>query len=171
MAKEIKTMTLKVSEIGTKFGNPRKISKKEKEKLKESLQVHGDFGLFLVNENKDIIAGNQRLSILREINPEMRNDAAFKQEYDALSLTNVSQNIEDIFPDYVFDPHTLKGKKMGRNFKNYDFDYIESKDMKPKCKQASMFDGQEWTYDDMYDKDGNKTYPDYEIQLKKFGET
>ena len=68
--KEIRTMTLKVKEIGTKFGNPRKISKKEKEKLKESLKIHGDFGLFLINENKDVIAGNQRLSILKEENPE-----------------------------------------------------------------------------------------------------
>jgi len=68
--KEIKAMTLKVSEIGQNFGNPRKISKKEKDKLRESLKEHGDFGLFLVNENKDVIAGNQRLSILKEINPD-----------------------------------------------------------------------------------------------------
>jgi hypothetical protein len=68
--KEIKVMTLKVSEIGTGFGNPRKISKKEKEKLKESLDAHGDFGLFLINENKDVIGGNQRLAILKETNPD-----------------------------------------------------------------------------------------------------
>lgn len=63
-------MTLKVNEIGTGFGNPRKISKKEKEKLKESLETHGDFGLFLINENKDVIGGNQRLAILKEIKPD-----------------------------------------------------------------------------------------------------
>lgn len=108
--------------------------------------------------------------LMREINPEMRSDPAFVQEWDAISLNNISKDIDDIFPDYVFDPHTLKGKLMGRNFKNYDFDYIESKDMKPKCQQRSMFDGEEWTYDDMYDENGNKTYPDYQIKLKKFGE-
>ena len=109
--------------------------------------------------------------LMREINPEMRADPAFNQEWDTLNLTNISQNIDDIFPDYVFDPHTLAGKKMGRNFKNYDFDYIESKDMKPKCVQQSMFDGEEWVYDDMYDEKGNRTYPDYKIKPKRFGET
>lgn len=106
--------------------------------------------------------------LMREMNPEMRADPAFNQEYDALNPTKCIPEGE-IFPDYVFDPHTLKGKMMGRNFLNYDFDYIEQRDMKPQCTQMSMFQGQEWTYDDMYDEEGKKTYPGYTYKPKPFG--
>ena len=108
-------------------------------------------------------------SLMREVNPEMRNDPAFNQEFDSLDMT-VTVPEGRIFPDYVFDPHTWQGKKMGRNFKNYDFDYIESKDMKPQCAQLNMFDGEDWIYDDMYDENEKLTYPDYEMMPKKFGE-
>ena len=106
--------------------------------------------------------------LMREVNPEMRNDPAFNQDYDILSLKMCKPEGE-IFPDYVFDPHTLKGKQMGRNFKNYDFDYIEQKDMNPQCRQMSIFDGEEWTYDDMYDEHEQKTYPGYTYKPKPFG--
>ena len=106
--------------------------------------------------------------LMREMNPEMRNDPAFNQDYDALSLARVEVKGE-IFPDYVFDPHTLRGKQLGRNFKNYDFDYIEQKDMKPQCRQMSMFDGQPWTYDDMYDENEQRTLPGYTYEPKPFG--
>lgn len=68
--KEIKTLTLKAKDIKTGFGNPRKISKAKREELKQSLEMFGDFGLFLIDENYNVIAGNQRLSIIMEINPE-----------------------------------------------------------------------------------------------------
>jgi len=106
--------------------------------------------------------------LMREMNPEMRADPAFNQDFDVLSLSSVKVD-GDIFPDYVFDPHTLQGKKMGRNFKNYDFDYIEQKDMKPQCKQMSLFDGEPWTYDDMYDENGERTLPGYQYTPKPFG--
>lgn len=107
--------------------------------------------------------------LMREMNPEMRKDPAFNQDYDALSLERVRiPGDEEIFPDYVFDPHTLKGKKMGRNFLNYDFDYIECKDMQPKCQQMSIFDGQPWIYDDQYDENGERTLPGYTYEPKPF---
>lgn len=107
--------------------------------------------------------------MMREINPEMRSDPAFNQDWDSLNCNYVKPEGE-IFPDYVFDPHTLRGKQMGRNFKTYDFDFIEAKDLKPKDPQPSLFDGQEYVYDDMYDENGNKTNPDYTYSPKKFGE-
>lgn len=114
----------------------------------------------------DFIAG----SAMREINPEMRNDPAFNQEIESLNIEDMNIDGEK-FPDYVFDPHTLIGKiKYKRNFKNYDFDYIESKDLKPKPKQLSIFDGEEYIYDDMYDENEKKTNPGYEYIPKKFGE-
>lgn len=68
--KRIEIVELKVSELKTDFGNPRKITKKKKDELRESLYAFGDFGLFLIDEHNNIIAGNQRASILKEDNPD-----------------------------------------------------------------------------------------------------
>ena len=59
-----------VSEIKTGFGNPRKIKKKKRDELQRSLEQYGDFGLILIDENDNVIAGNQRVAILKEIDPE-----------------------------------------------------------------------------------------------------
>lgn len=68
--KKIEEVKLKVGDLKTDFGNPRKISSKKKEELRESLEKYGDFGLFLIDEQNNIIAGNQRASILREQDPD-----------------------------------------------------------------------------------------------------
>lgn len=68
--KEIKTLTVKAIDLKTGFGNPRKISKKKKDQLRESIEKFGDFGLFLIDEKMNVIAGNQRLSVIMEMNPD-----------------------------------------------------------------------------------------------------
>lgn len=61
-AKRIDVIWLRPSEIGTGFGNPRKpADKKNAAELRESLETLDDFGVLVVDEKKDIIAGNQRL--------------------------------------------------------------------------------------------------------------
>lgn len=70
--KRIETVELIAKDINTNFGNPRKISAKKKKELKQSLETYGDFGLFLIDENNSIIAGNQRLQIIKEMNPEQK---------------------------------------------------------------------------------------------------
>ena len=64
--KEIEVVELKVSDLNTEFGNPRTITKKKKEELKQSLDTFGNFGLVLIDENNNIIAGNQRVAVLKE---------------------------------------------------------------------------------------------------------
>ena len=60
--KRIEVVYLRPSEIGTGFGNPRKpADKKNAEDLRESLEAFGDFGVMVVDESKNIIAGNERL--------------------------------------------------------------------------------------------------------------
>lgn len=66
MEKRIETVELPVKELKTGFGNPRKIRKKNREELERSLDDFGDFGLFLIDEDNNLIAGNQRASILKE---------------------------------------------------------------------------------------------------------
>lgn len=68
--KRIEYVQMKAKDIHTRFGNPRKISGKEKAKLKKSMEMFGDFGIFLINETDDVIAGNQRLSVVMEIDPD-----------------------------------------------------------------------------------------------------
>ena len=109
-------------------------------------------------------------SAMREVNPEMRNDPAFNQEIESLNIDKLVVEGK-LFPDYVFDPHTAIGKyRLKRTFKNYDFDYIEGKELSPKPKQMSIFEGEEFIYDDMYDENEQKTNPGYEYTPKKFGE-
>ena len=68
--KRIETVTLKAKELKTGFGNPRKITKKKLDELEESLELYGDFGLFLIDEHNNVIAGNQRLQVIVKKNPE-----------------------------------------------------------------------------------------------------
>ena len=70
MEKRIEVVTMKVSDLSTGFGNPRTITRKEREKLKDSLDLHGDFGCFVIDEDNNIIAGNQRFSVLMEEDPD-----------------------------------------------------------------------------------------------------
>lgn len=67
--KRIETVIKKLEDIKTTFGNPRKISKKKTEELKQSLEMFGDFGIFLLNEKDEIIGGNMRLMVLKEMKP------------------------------------------------------------------------------------------------------
>lgn len=66
MAKEIKVMTLEVGQLKTGFGNPRKITAKKMKELEASLEESGDFGIFVIDEQYNIIAGNQRATVLRK---------------------------------------------------------------------------------------------------------
>lgn len=68
--KRIEVVEMKVKDLKDGFGNPRKITKKKREELAKSLEDHGDFGIFLIDEHDNIIAGNQRASILREKNED-----------------------------------------------------------------------------------------------------
>lgn len=65
MEKRIETVELAVRDLKTGFGNPRKIGKKKREELERSLDEFGDFGLIVIDEDNNIIAGNQRVSILK----------------------------------------------------------------------------------------------------------
>lgn len=64
--KRIETLTMKVKDIKTGFGNPRKIGKKEAEELEESLEKYGDFGLFLIDEHDNVIAGNHIINLAKK---------------------------------------------------------------------------------------------------------
>lgn len=68
--KRIEVIEMKAGDIKTGFGNPRKISKKKKDELRLSLETFGDFGSFIIDEEDNVIAGNMRLSVITEMNPD-----------------------------------------------------------------------------------------------------
>lgn len=68
--KKIEVIELPVSEIKDDFGNPRKVTQKKLEELNASLEEFGDFGVIVVDENNDVISGNQRVKVLKEKNPD-----------------------------------------------------------------------------------------------------
>lgn len=68
--KKIEVIELPVSEIRDDFGNPRKVTQKKLEELNASLEEFGDFGVIVVDENNDVISGNQRVKVLKEKNPD-----------------------------------------------------------------------------------------------------
>ena len=57
-------------QLKTNFGNPRKITKKKREELERSLREDGDFGVIVIDEDENIISGNQRVKAYWEINPD-----------------------------------------------------------------------------------------------------
>lgn len=68
--KRIEVVTMKAKDIKTGFGNPRKITKKKYDELKASLESDGDYGIFLIDEQDNVISGNQRLSVIMKLDPE-----------------------------------------------------------------------------------------------------
>lgn len=70
--KRIEVVELKVSELNNQFGNPRKIDKKGLESIKNSFDRLGDFGVIVIDENNSIIAGNQRVSVLKNKDPNTK---------------------------------------------------------------------------------------------------
>ena len=75
MGKDIILCKVHAGDIKTGFGNPRKISSKKLEELERSLDDHGDFGIFVIDDKNNIISGNQRLkAVLKKYGPDAELD-------------------------------------------------------------------------------------------------
>lgn len=72
MEKRIELCKMRVADIKNGFGNPRKISKEKLEELCASIEMFGDFGIFLIDESNNVIAGNQRLKAVKKLYGEDR---------------------------------------------------------------------------------------------------
>lgn len=69
MAKEIRVLTLEVGQLKFGFENPRKVTTKKLEELDASLTHLGDFGVFVIDEEYNVISGNQRAKTLQKKDP------------------------------------------------------------------------------------------------------
>lgn len=67
MEKRIELCRMRAGDLKTDFGNPRKITSKKLAELKESIETFGDFGIFLIDEEDNVIGGNQRLKAVIDL--------------------------------------------------------------------------------------------------------
>lgn len=81
---------MKVGDLKHNFGNPRKISKKKTEELERSMDLFGDFGIFLVDEQDNVIAGNQRSVILARRDPDIEVDVKRLIGYSEAELRSIN---------------------------------------------------------------------------------
>lgn len=121
MAKRIEYCQMRAGDVKTGFGNPRKISKAKMEELERSLQENGDFGIFLIDENDNVIGGNQRLkAILKIWGPDTMLDCKRLIGYSKsqLKAINIKDNTHagewdlDALADWQADLHLDLGLEM-----------------------------------------------------------
>ena len=86
MEKRIEIVQRRVGDLKLDFGNPRKIKKQKREDLEESLEKYGDFDIIVINENNQVIGGNQRVTILKKKNPDTIVDCKMLVGYTVAEL-------------------------------------------------------------------------------------
>ena len=110
--KKIELCQIKAGDIKTGFGNPRKIKKKRLEELEKSFEMFGDFGIYLIDEHDNIIAGNQRLKVvLMNYGPDTILDCKRLIGYtqEELRAINIKDNVHagdwdlDLLADWTAD--------------------------------------------------------------------
>jgi hypothetical protein len=67
--KRIETVELLVSDLKFGFDNPRKIAPKKLLELEKSFEDFGDFGVFVIDDENNLISGSQRAKALLRKNP------------------------------------------------------------------------------------------------------
>ena len=90
MEKRIEIGKMRVGDLKHGFGNPRKISKKKSDELKRSMELYGDFGIFLIDEHDNVIAGNQRSIILSRQDPDIMVDVKRLIGYSNAELRSIN---------------------------------------------------------------------------------
>lgn len=94
--KRIETVEMRAGDVKTGFGNPRKITKKKKDELRNSIETFGDFGSFIIDENDNIIGGNMRLSVIKEMDPDTVILCKRLIGYTNAAMGVIAQQDEDI---------------------------------------------------------------------------
>ena len=109
--KRIEIGKMRVGDLKHNFGNPRKITKKKAEELERSLDMFGDFGVFIIDENDNVIAGNQRSIILARRDPDIEVDVkklygyseAEKRSINIMDNTHAGEWDLDLLADWTAD--------------------------------------------------------------------
>lgn len=103
MAKRIELVKRRVGDLRLDFGNPRKIKSKKKKDLAASLEEYGDFDIIVINEKDQVIGGNQRVTILKEKDPETIVDCKMLIGYTDQELKYVNIKLNTHAGEWVLD--------------------------------------------------------------------
>ena len=133
MEKRIERCTMRAGDIKTGFGNPRKIIRNKMDELEQSFEMFGDFGIYLIDEQDNIIAGNQRLKVvLRKYGPDVELDCKRLIGYTEAELRaiNIKDNTHagewdlDLLADWTADLTLDLGIDPKEAKKNPETDYM-----------------------------------------------
>lgn len=144
--KKIEVCQMRAGDIKTGFGNPRKVTKKKLEELWKSMERLGDFGVYLIDEEDNIIGGNQRLKVVLEhlgpdtmldckrligySNSELRainvkdNTHSGEWDLDALADWTVDLDGEFSLPEFKDDDLGERKVKMMELVRYEGYDYV-----------------------------------------------
>ncbi len=74
MGKRIELVKVRAGDLKLNFGNPRKIKKQKREELEDSLERYGDVDIVTINEEYQVLGGNQRVTYFQKKDPDMMVD-------------------------------------------------------------------------------------------------
>jgi hypothetical protein len=103
MGKSIEIVKRRVGDLRLDFGNPRTIKAKKKKDLESSLNQYGDFDIIVINDKDQVIGGHQRVTILKEQNPDMMVDCKMLSGYTDIELKYVNIKLNSHAGDWDLD--------------------------------------------------------------------
>ena len=116
MEKRIEVVKRKASDLRLDFGNPRKIKKQKREDLEKSLEQYGDFDIIVINEENQVLGGNQRVKYYQRTDPDAMLDCKLligytvaEQKYVNIKLnSHAGEWIMEEFADWTADLMNFK---------------------------------------------------------------
>ncbi len=141
--------------------NPRKITKKEIEDLRKSINEFGNVQTLVVNKDNTIIGGHQRLDILKEFNYKKVNIVRVDLDEDRAKILNIALNKTggdfdvDLLPNFLdgidtdrligFTENDLKEIKLDMNFDDLSEQYKKlEKEKNKEITWKATFDEKEF---------------------------
>lgn len=103
MAKSIQYVQRRVGDLKLDFGNPRKISKQKREDLEQSLDIYGDFDIIVINEDDQVLGGNQRVKYFQKKDPDMLVDCKMLVGYTVAEQKYVNIKLNSHAGEWVLE--------------------------------------------------------------------
>ena len=103
MSKSIEIVQRRVGDLKLDFGNPRSIKKQKREDLEESLENYGDFDIIVINEQDQVIGGNQRVKIFQKKNPDMIVDCKMLVGYTTAEQKYVNIKLNSHAGEWILE--------------------------------------------------------------------
>lgn len=143
--KRIDVLKLKVSELKHNFPNPRKpLTARNRAALELSLKRLGDFGVIVIDEDNNIISGNQRCKILYQINPD--TEVLCKRLVNYSDAEKKAINVKANTHAGEFDVSKLAGWVGDLQVVNLGSDFSKLRQRETKIKEMELIRYEKYDY-------------------------